>query len=410
MKPTLRLTISLLTLALASGCASPAGTPGTTGAVPTQPAQSATQLAPAAPIAAPDIPVFFARPRGNHGPALAYGLESGYPLFTLPDGLFSADGRGYFAAGSGGGGTALDSYSPRGGRLLASTRLEGEWTLAFVNGRGYQVALSRQSADHTRTEIQIRDDATLQMLDRAELAGNFEIDGLSPDGQALFLIEYLPAAAPDHYQVRLYTLGDHVLQPGALVDKRFPDEVMAGERWDTVSTPDGLWLLTLYLRTQKNVAFIHALNTMDRFTFCIDLPSAGGSLADQKYDSLAVRPGGETIYVANAVTGMVTEVSLSSLDVEHITTFKAGIQLRTDPTSPAARSLLSADGARLYFSHGPSVWVYDTAARSVRGPFTAAGPVAGLGLSVDGARLLAAGQDGSLSVFDALTGAETALH
>ena len=51
---------------------------------------------------------------------------------------------------------------------------------------------------------------------------------------------------------------------------------MAGYDWDGVASADGRWLLTLYLSTQRNVAFVHALDLKNQFAICIDLPSGSG--------------------------------------------------------------------------------------------------------------------------------------
>jgi WD40 repeat protein len=368
-----------------------------------------------APLAVTDAPhttapIFYARPSGNHGPALAYDLTTGYQLFALPDGLFSADSQHYFALGSGQGHTALDSYSPFTGQLLQSTTLDGDWELSFVTATGRFIALSRQAADNQTTEVSLLDGQTIKEKSHVNLSGNFEVDSVSPDGSALFLIEYLPSQNPDHYQIRLFDLNVNSLMPDVLIDKRFPDEVMAGERWDSVTTPGGLWQLTLYLRMKENEAFIHALNTDGRYTFCIDLPSGGGDLAQQKYNTLAISPTDGTVYVANAVTGTVAEISLADLTVQHITSFTPQTVANPDPQAQLSRSLLSKDGRNLYFTSGQNVWAYDTASRAVTGPFQTQGQISGLGLNPNGTRLLVAKMDGSLTALDTSTGIAVSLR
>ncbi len=243
----------LLTLALAACATAP-----TQPAAPEVPATSRPQPTVAVQPQATTAPqaathsVFFARPAGNHGPAQAYDTLTGAQLFTLPDGLFSADGQYYFALQAAQGQTTLDSYSPVDGHLVQTTQLDGEWELSFVTANGHYVTLARQAPNKQQTEVLILEGRTGHERSRGSLEGNFEVDSLAPDGSALFLIEYLPSINPDHYQIRLFDVPAKALTPGALVDKRFPDEVMAGERWDSVSTPNGQWQLTLYLRIQKD--------------------------------------------------------------------------------------------------------------------------------------------------------------
>jgi len=401
-----------LALTLAACGTAPTQPAPTAPAVTTAPVAVATQAPVLAPTDAPHTtaPIFFARPNGNHGPALAYDTLNGLQLFALPDGLFSADNQHYFALGTQQGHTALDSYSPVTGQLIQTFSFEGEWELSFVTANGNFVALSRQAADHQTTEVLILDGQTAKELHRLNLSGNFEVDSVSPDGFALFLIEYLPSINPDHYQIRLFDLSTQTLQPDALVDKREPDELMAGERWDSVSSLGGQWQLTLYLRIKENEAFIHALSTDNRFTFCIDLPSGGGDLAQQKFNTLAISPTSATVYVANAVTGTVSEVSLADLTVHHTTTFKPDVVADPDPQAQRARSLLAKDGDKLYFTSGQNVWVYDTVAKTVSGPFATPGSITGLGLNPQGNRLLVATMDGALTALDTASGITVSLR
>src|SRR5439155_539595 len=73
------------------------------------------------------------------------------------------------------------------------------------------------------------------------------------------------------YRVRAYDLVAQKLLPGTIVDPREPDEVMAGVPVTRATTADGQWAYTLYARSSKP-PFVHALDTMGREAFCIDLP------------------------------------------------------------------------------------------------------------------------------------------
>jgi hypothetical protein len=339
---------------------------------------------------------------------LAYDVNTGVQVFTLPDGLFSADGLHYFALTTTSQ-PALESYSVTTGKLLYTLPLAGVWALDFVSADGQYVVLSQQAQDKQQLTALILEGATGTEKQRVALDRNMAIDGLSADAHALYLIDYLPAANPDHYQVRVYDLVAKSLLPDALVDKREADEVMAGERWESVSSKGGLWLLSLYLRMQENEAFVHALDMNDRYAFCIDLPAGGGDLTQQKFNTLALSPQNATLYIANAVTGTVSEASLSDFSVKRTTTFK-GQSTTTDPDTQLARSLLTPDGRTLYFTSGQDVWAFDTASRKVSGPFASNGPISGFGLNPTGDRLLVAKMDGSLVALDTISGIAVSLR
>jgi len=161
-----------------------------------------------------------------------------------------------------------------------------------------------------------------------------------------------------------------------------------------VASPDGRWLLTLYLNTSRNVAFIHALNLVDKFPVCIDLPSGNGDFEQLEYYSLTLDPAGRTVYAANATLGVVAEVSLANFQVIRTSEFAAAALTETtpeaEPEAPTNYSVLSKDGQMLYFTSGRDVWRYDTQSGEVSGPYLSDTPIKSLGLSEDNQRLYVA--------------------
>jgi DNA-binding beta-propeller fold protein YncE len=140
---------------------------------------------------------------------------------------------------------------------------------------------------------------------------------------------------------------------------------------------------------------------------CIDLPSAGGDFDQLKYYSLSLSPDGLKVYATNAVLGAVAEVDLSQRQVTRTVFFegnRSATDASYDPQSPTARSAVSRDGQKLYFTSGQDVWAYDTKAGTVSGPYAVNTPVLGLGVSGDGKRLYVASADQPLRVFDAASG------
>jgi hypothetical protein len=112
---------------------------------------------------------------------------------------------------------------------------------------------------------------TLKVRSRFRLRGAWAFDALSPGGSLLYLIQYRgsPWAVNASYAVRAYNLNTRRLYPGAIVDRREPDEKMTGQPVTRVEP--GAWAYTLYSRTGKR-PFVHALDTAHRRAFCVDLP------------------------------------------------------------------------------------------------------------------------------------------
>ncbi|HEX9926323.1 MAG TPA: c-type cytochrome, partial [Anaerolineae bacterium] len=220
------------------------------------------------PISATDL--FFVRAQGHRGPLIAYEMPAGREVFSLPAGVPAADGSHYFSAAHEGQDTTLSVFETETGHLKDRFAFAGQWHLSGIAPTGRWLALTEIVSEHERengvktnrwqTAIQIVETETGQVAHSLELNGNFEVEVISAQGDALFLIEHLPAVNPTQYRVRLYDLSTQTLQPGALRDKRFSDELMTGLAWGGIASTDGRWLLTLYLNTQGNVAFIHALN------------------------------------------------------------------------------------------------------------------------------------------------------
>lgn len=413
--PLTRLLNASVLLLLLAACASPTATPtpGSSAAVlSTPPAAIATQPAATPRGQAAEAGLFLARPGGAAGPLVAYDLASGAARYTLPAGRLSADGKHYFASAQAGQDTRLDGYDLGTGLATPRATLPGAWELSAVSPTGQWAALTRAfteaerqqwPADGWQTQVQIVDAQTGAARPAISLDGNFEVDGLSRGGDALYVIEYLPAAKPDHYQVRLYDLKTKALQDGALVDKSATDEVMAGDRWEAVGSPNGEWLLTLYLQTKKGEAFIHALQLEGRFTLCLDLPSGDGSLDKLKSYSLALAPGGQVLYAANPALGIVAKVDLTDFSVIEAARFTPAAEAMPAGAAPASRSAMAPDGHTLYFTDGTRAWAYGMQTGQVN-LLAQAAPITGLGVSADSQRLYVSRLDQPLLMLDAASG------
>jgi hypothetical protein len=342
----------------------------------------------------PTLPseIFSARPLGWNGPLVAYDISSGARRFSLPAGIAAADGNSYFAARAHADGTRLTSYNPSTGRPLRSLHLHGGWKLAAVSPSGGWVALKAASRQVTEVAVVEWPEGWKRVL---RLNGDFDVDTISADGASLFLIEHLGAT---RYVIRLYDLRRAVLVDGALASKG-SDKIMAGYAWGGVASRDGTWLLTLYLSTRRNVAFIHALNLTTSSPVCIDLPSGSGDFAKLKHYALTLSPNGQRVYAANPALGVVAEIDLARLGVSGTFDFP---QSRAGGRVSAA---ISGDGRTLYFARGRSLWALDSAFGVIRGPYTTQNELVGLGFSRDDRLLYAAKAGGGVVVLDARNGA-----
>jgi hypothetical protein len=175
---------------------------------------------------------------------------------------------------------------------------------------------------------------------------------------------------------------------------------MAGLAWSGVGSPDGRWLLTLYLNTGRKLAFVHALDLVRSSPLCIFLPSNGAFGALKRY-GLTLSPDGRRLYATNAALGAVAEIDLATRKVVRTTRFAATRKLK-GPGS--LTGTISRNGRTLYFSPGRDLWAYDTAYGIVRGPYRTGGAIAGFGFSLGDRRVHALRADGRLLTFDAATG------
>lgn len=121
-----------------------------------------------------------------------------------------------------------------------------------------------------RTEFALIATKTLR-LRRLTLPGSWSFDAISPDATALFLIEYSGTGSNASYRVRAYDLAARRLLPTPVVDRTIGEKLMRGQAVTRATTSDGRWAYTLYARANHE-PFVHALDTVRRKAFCIDLP------------------------------------------------------------------------------------------------------------------------------------------
>lgn len=352
--------------------------------------------------------LFFARPKGDRGPATAYDMTNGRVRFNLPSGILSADG-GVFAATAYVGDTAtrFDVFDANSGDNMLYMPLTGRWVLQAVSSDGRFAALAGVPSEQDdtawtksgkwQTEMQVIDTVSRRPKHTLKLDGNFEAEAISANGTSLFLVEHLPAAKPDHYAIRWYDLKNERLVADPLRSKT-ADEIMSGYAWGGAASADGDWLFTLYISTNRKVAFIHMLNTREGFTVCVDLPSGAGDFEALKGYALAYSPKRQTVYAMNPRLGVVAEVKLGDYKLNgnkfvanKIANFKP-IDDENTINAPAV-SALSPDQHMLFFGQGTAAFAYDTAQGKLRQSYRADRAITGLAASENGMRVWVAQQN-----------------
>ena len=405
--------ITMLTLA---GCAIAPPFPTQKG-VPAQPAinPASARLVKATPASSGASELVLAWPKGYTGGPIAYDSATGARRFTLPPGRADALGKLYFAAHAGTDTTDIKTYTLHDGVAIGSLTLSGAWEVSGVSPNGLYVAATQVSTADERqtwikqnvwkTRVQIIDAGQQQVKHAINLDGNFEVETISNDGHSLFLLERLPAAKPDHYNVRQFDLWTERMNEYPLREKG-NDEVMTGYAWDSVASHDGEWLMTLYLNSSKKEAFVHALHLNYLLTVCIDLPSGDGNLDALKEYRLTLSADSKTLYAANAALGVVTEVALDA----EISTYPPYQVVRTTHFTPSemgignpslfTHSVFSPDGKTLYFTSANKAWAYDMRAHRVT-RLPVEGALFGITVSADGQRVYV-NQENALRTVDVL--------
>jgi hypothetical protein len=230
-------------------------------------------------------------------------------------GVLSHDGKVRYVALRAGKGTVVESVSTRTGMVRARF-LKGFYGLPMVAYDGSMGGLARNgkrlvvyAPDQRRTRFVVLDPGSLGVRSRIALNGNFGFDALSPDGSLMYLIQ-LKGEGTD-YDVRVLNVNTGRLYPGALVDRREPDEKMTGIPLTRVGSEDASWAYTLYSGSSGG-AFVHALHTTAREAFCIDVrlgvpdDRLGGVRMRLRPGALLIRLRGKTLATIDTRTFEVT--------------------------------------------------------------------------------------------------------
>src|SRR4051812_2115578 len=212
------------------------------------------------------------------GSAAGAGPSPGV-VFGSP-GVVSHDGKVRYLTLRAGGGTLVEAIATRSGVVRRSRFLRGVFgvpRVAYDNSAGglsrdgRRLVVYAPASGHATTRFVVLDPRTLKMRSRFALNGDFGFDALSPNGSVMYLIQIKGRNGSGlDYDVRALDVGAARLYPEAIVDRREPDEKMAGIPLTRVGSDDASWAYTLY-SSSAGGAFVHALHTTAREAFCIDV-------------------------------------------------------------------------------------------------------------------------------------------
>jgi hypothetical protein len=261
-------------------------------------------------------------------------------------------------------------------------------------------------------------DAALRLATVIELRGQFDFDAISPDGNILYVVEHLDGQS-GAYQVRAVDVASGTLRDGVIVDKRNIGEAMAGWPVGQLRRPDGV-VLTLYRGTEH--PFIHALNTVDAWAVCLDLPaSAAGDTAAAAEWGLAAGPDGRSVYAVNATLGIAAEIDAMDLVVERtavLQTASVGVsgvakgapsivlaKFGHDEVGAAGRVVVSPDGETVWAAGSNGIVAIASGDLAVTRRMLDGTAVDGIAVAPDGSAIFALLRNGGRIVaLDAATG------
>lgn len=205
--------------------------------------------------------------RGDGLPLVDYGMRPDAiqtqrgKLVTIP-----AGGRtlvAYFRRG----------YQARRGRLfngrLAIPAVAYDGTPGGLAAGGERLVLIEPRVRFPREDTRfVLLDRLLRPVDEVVLDGDFSFDAISPDGSALFLVEYLDRRDPSVYRVRVFDVAAGRLVGKPLIDSETAAIAMRGLPMTRATV--GAREFTLY--DGNGSPFVHALDTAQRSALCIPLP------------------------------------------------------------------------------------------------------------------------------------------
>jgi hypothetical protein len=257
------------------------------------------------PAAAPENPGSYRLFLRDNGGLTVADAGSGQVVNTISSSVPTPDWRHAYAVSNG---VTLRKFDSTTGKKLAEMELPAAYqfpsispALAAVSPNGDWVALSRWDNGGKASHFAVVAGTLTSPAKQIDLNGYWLVDALSNDGRWLYLIENLN---PPRYRVRLYDLVTGALNPKPVIDPRDGDKPMSGDRVDSVASPDGSWVYSLY--STGSGGFIHALpvGSGTASAVCVDLPEIGS----RDMMTMTMSADGSRLYVTDGLAERVVEV------------------------------------------------------------------------------------------------------
>lgn len=221
--------------------------------------------------------------------------------------------------------TIVAAIRVRSGRVVRSRILNGYYGVPIVTYDGSTGGLSGDERTLVvsaygplpgtagSTRFAVLDAKTFKKRLLIELPGAWSYDAISPDGSTLYLVQHVSAGPNPRYSVRALDVTTGRLFSRPVVDTKVNEALMRGQPATRATSSDGRWAYTLYARP-KDAPFVHALDTVRRLAYCVDLPlrlEQGKQMTlrltlDQ--DRLTVRSGRTQLAVLNTRTFVVEQL------------------------------------------------------------------------------------------------------
>ena len=222
--------------------------------------------------AAAAVALLAAAPAAGDGGPAAGGVQGW-------DGI-ARDGVRYVAVPAPGW-TSVQVIRRNGGRVLRFMNIRGSFGVPLVAFAGGSDALLGDDRTlvlgepsvspvlrRTSTFVLV-DTWRMRELSRIRLKGHFAFDAASPEGRYLYFTEYTSQSKLAEYRVRAFDLHSGRLLPKIVADRSSWETTMVGVPISRARR-DG-WAYTLYAGNGGR-PFIHALDTRNVSSVCIDLP------------------------------------------------------------------------------------------------------------------------------------------
>lgn len=249
---------------------------------------------------------------------------AGGSAVTLPVGLATQDYQRLYVATPKGEQTTIAILDTRTGATAGTFSIAGNYATdphgygsSTLTPDGRWLALRRVGeAGGDRSTIALVDTEAGKVAQTLQLAGDFDIDALAPDGTVLYLLQNLHDAQHRYY-VRAYDIGMGKLLDQIIVDKsEINNPKMQGTAVARRMGSAASVALTLYVDPLRNTAFVHVLSldktgNITPYARCVDDLPASRSLDLLRTYTLALSSDGSTLYASNAALGVASKITMN---------------------------------------------------------------------------------------------------